>query len=221
MTKVVLIRHGRSTANAAGILAGRMPGVALDDVGRAQALGLRALFGGVPVAAAYTSPVDRCRETAELAGFPEATVHDGLTECDYGEWTGARLESLTAEALWADIQAVPSRVTFPGGETMLDMFRRSTAAVAAVARRHAADDIVVVFSHGDPIKAVLAEACGMHLDDFQRFQVAPASVSIVHYLGERPMVVCINAGGDPAGLLAPTTVTPGGGDVPTTAPARG
>lgn len=222
MTKLVLIRHGRSTANAEGILAGRMPGVALDDVGRGQAGGLRDLLAGVRVTAAYTSPVERCRQTAELAGFPDATVLDALTECDYGDWTGLRLEALAREAVWSEIQATPSRVAFPGGETMAEMFRRVTEAAADVAGRHGPDDNVVVFSHGDPIKAILAHAFGMPFDEFQRVHVAPAGVSVIDYRSARPLVLCVNAGGPVAPMLgAVTAPTVGGGDVPDAVTARG
>ena len=222
MTKVVLIRHGRSTANADGVLAGRMAGVGLDDVGRAQAAALRDLLRGIRVAAAYTSPVQRCRETAALAGFPDAGLLEDLTECDYGDWTGSSLATLAGDGLWSTIQASPSSVRFPGGESMLEMFERCTSGVAGVATRHGADDVVVGFSHGDPIKAVLAHACGMPFDDFQRLHVAPAGVSVVEYGTERPLVLCINAGGDLAALLAAHTApSVGGGDVAPGSRARG
>lgn len=214
MTKVVLIRHGRSTANAAGVLAGRAPGVSLDDVGRSQAADIGALLADVPVAAAYTSPIQRCVETATLAGFPGAEVLDGVSECDYGEWTGAKLADLSSKEVWADVQARPSVVAFPGGESMQEMFWRVTAATADVAGRHAKDDVVVVFSHGDPIKAILAHAFGMGLDDFQRLHVQPAGISVVDYHGERPMVLCVNVGGDLRALLGgELRPSLGGGDV--------
>ncbi|MHA6511440.1 MSMEG_4193 family putative phosphomutase [Tessaracoccus sp. Z1128] len=221
MTKVVLVRHARSTANADGVLAGRMPGVVLDDVGRRQARALGEMLAGVVVAAAYTSPIQRCRETAALAGFPEAAVLDGMSECDYGVWTGAKLAALQGEALWTDIQAAPSTVSFPGGESMLEMFDRTTAAVAGVAAAHGQAATVLIFSHGDPIKAVLAHAFGMGLDDFQRVHVGPAGVSVVEYGGERPMVLGVNLGADIGSLLA-TTVAPvvGGGDVAPPPPVR-
>lgn len=214
MTKVVLIRHGRSTANAEGILAGRTPGVALDAVGREQARRLGALLRGVTVAAAYTSPMQRCRETARLAGFSAAEPVDDITECDYGAWTGASLAALHTEAVWGDIQAAPSRVSFPGGESMMEMFHRTTAKVRELAFAHGDDETLVVFSHGDPIKAVLADAFGMRLDDFQRIHVAPAGVSVIEYRGERPFVMCVNAGGDFTALLgAATGPVIGGGDI--------
>ncbi|MDO5677335.1 MAG: MSMEG_4193 family putative phosphomutase [Propionibacteriaceae bacterium] len=216
MTKVVLIRHGRSTANAAGVLAGRAPGVSLDHVGRAQAEEVGRALQGVPIAAAYTSPIQRCVETATIAGFPDAQVLDGVSECDYGEWTGAKLGDLSSKEVWADVQARPSVVAFPGGESLLGMFQRTTEAISEVAARHDKGDVIVVFSHGDPIKAILAHAFGMELDQFQRLHVHPAGISVIDYQGERPLVLCVNMGGDLAAMLgsnphaAPTI---GGGDV--------
>ncbi len=212
MTKVVLIRHGRSTANADGVLAGRSEGIGLDDVGRAQADALRAALDGVPVAGAYTSPLRRCRETAALAGFPDAEIVDALTECDYGSWTGRALADLAKEPAWKEIQGRPSTVTFPDGEAMAEMARRSVAAVAELASRHDGG-VVVVFSHGDPIKAILADALAVGLDDFQRLHVNPAGVSVIEK-APRPMVLAMNLGGDLSALLgAAVAPTVGGGDV--------
>lgn len=214
MTKVVLIRHGRSTANADGVLAGRMPGIGLDERGRAQAEALRVALGGVRFAAAYTSPVQRCVETAALAGFSEATAVEGLSECDYGVWTGAKLTDLVAEAMWREIQAKPSGVAFPGGEGMLEMSRRAVAAMAGIVGRHPGET-VAVFSHGDPIKAILADALAIGFDEFQRLHVNPAGVSIIDYSGAKPLVLCLNAAaGGVAGLLGDTGPTLGGGDSP-------
>lgn len=215
MTKVVLIRHGRSTANAEGVLAGRAPGVALDAVGRDQATRLAELLSGVEVAAAFTSPIQRCRETAELAGYGDAEVVEALSECDYGAWTGSSLAELRGEDVWGDIQAAPSRVRFPGGESMQEMFTRTTTALRELAGRFSEGETVVVFSHGDPLKAILADAFGMALDDFQRLHIGPAGVSVVEYRGDRPLVLCMNAGGDlPALLGSVTSPAVGGGDVP-------
>lgn len=220
MTKVVLIRHGRSTANAQGILAGRAP-VALDEVGRAQAEALRDTLAGIPVAAAYTSPIERCRETATLAGFPDAVILDGVSECDYGDWTGRPLADLAQQQVWADIQATPTAVSFPGGETMADMFGRVQTAMSELAARHGDDEIIVVFSHGDPIKAVVASAFGMADDDFQRVHVAPAGVSIIDYRRPYPMVLCVNVGGELRSHLAVSSgPVVGGGDVALTGDAE-
>ncbi|SDZ19212.1 probable phosphomutase, MSMEG_4193 family [Tessaracoccus flavus] len=213
MTKVVLIRHGRSTANAAGVLAGRAA-VALDEFGRAQAEALREALSGVQVAAAYTSPIERCRETAALAGFPDAEVADGLSECDYGDWTGLKLDELMKEQVWTDIQARPTEVSFPGGETMTGMFDRVSAAIDELTGRHADDETIVAFSHGDPIKGILAHAFGMRRDDFQRIHVAPAGISAIDYRQPHPMVLCVNVGGALAAHLGVARgPVVGGGDV--------
>lgn len=221
MTKVVLIRHGRSTANAEGVLAGRADGVALDETGRAQARRLAEVLASAPIVAAYTSPIQRCRETAALAGFPQAQPVEGLTECDYGRWTGAKLDSLKTERVWEDIQLRPSAVSFPGGESMVAMFARTTKAVLELTARHTDEESIVLFSHGDPIKAILAHAFGMGFDDFQRVHVNPAGASIVDYRGDWPRVLCVNVGEDLGShLLGSTSAVPGGGDV-TTPPPQG
>lgn len=214
MTRVVLIRHGRSTANADGVLAGRAAGIRLDEAGRDQATRLREALASAPVAAAYSSPIERCLETAQLAGFPDPLVVEGLTECDYGRWTGLRLDELRSEAVWDTIQADPGSVTFPDGESMRDMFDRVTGVVGDLAARHADDETIVVFSHGDPIKAVLAHAFGIGIDRFQRVHVNPAGVSVIEMRDDRTLVLCVNAGGDLSDLIGsrPGHVV-GGGDV--------
>lgn len=215
MTKVVLIRHGRSTANADGVLAGRAPGIRLDDTGRAQAAAVGAALASVAVARAYTSPLERCIETAELAGFVGAERVDGISECDYGDWTGSRLSDLASQEVWADVQARPSVVAFPGGESMQEMFHRTTEAIRQLVVRHEPDDVIAVFAHGDPIKAILAAAFNMHLDDFQRLHVHPAGMSVIDYSGERPLVLCVNVGGDLRSVLGTDGAAPliGGGDI--------
>lgn len=213
MTTVVLIRHGRSTANADGVLAGRAEGVELDDHGREQAYRLGDLLSGAAITASYRSPSLRCQQTATLLGQRDAEVLPGLDECDYGSWTNRTLMELASEPLWSTIQKEPSAVAFPDGEAMLDMRARAVDAIATIRSRHEEGTVVVV-SHGDVIKSILSDALAQNFDDFQRLNVAPASVSIVHYGHERPFVVCINANSDVAALLAaPAAPTVGGGDV--------
>jgi len=208
MGTVVLVRHGRTTANATGVLAGRTPGVVLDEVGRAQAAATGARLAVVPFARVVTSPLERCRETTEAivaqqpadAGF-EVVVDDAITECDYGDWQGRPLSELAAEDLWQVVQRQPSAVTFPGGETMSGMQHRAVSAVrahdAAVEREHGAGAVWLAVSHGDVVKSVLADALGVHLDQFQRISVGPASVSIVRYGTHRTDVLATNTdGGD-------------------------
>lgn len=179
MGTVYLVRHGQTTANASGVLAGRTD-VRLNDVGQGQARGLAASLGDLPIGAIVSSPMSRCLTTIE----PLATaiglrpgVDDRLNECDYGDWTGESLASLAALPLWTTVQAQPSQVRFPGGESMEAMQARAVEAVREIGAAHEA---AVVVSHGDVIKSVLAHALGMGLDEFQRIIVEPASISVVH-----------------------------------------
>jgi probable phosphomutase (TIGR03848 family) len=213
---VLLVRHGRTTANASGTLAGWTPGVGLDEVGRAQVAGLAGRVGVLPLAAVVSSPLQRCQETTAAlvavpgpggAPRPGVRLDDRLGECHYGDWTGRALKDLTKDPLWRVVQAHPSAMTFPGGESMLGMQVRAVEAVRehdrAVAAQHGDDAIWVAVSHGDVIKAVLADALGMHLDAFQRLIVDPASVSVVRYTALRPFAVRVNDGSGDLAALAP------------------
>lgn len=213
MATLILARHGRTTANATGVLAGRSRGVRLDETGTAQARAAGERLAGLPLAAIVTSPLERCRDTAreirsaqpqEVAVTPEKR----LLECDYGSWTGRDLTSLAKDPLWATVQAHPSAVTFPDGEAMGQMMARSVAAVrdwdARVEAEHGPDAVWLAVTHGDVIKAVLADALGMHLDLFQRIGVDPASLSVVRYTPLRPFVLSVNSvAGDLSGLKPP------------------
>ena len=201
MATVLLVRHGRTTANATGLLAGRTPGVALDAHGRDQAARTGDRIAAVPVAAVVSSPLDRCRETARAiverqAVAPPSSVEDEITECDYGRWQGRRLDDLAKEDLWRTLQSHPSAVVFPGGESMARMQARAVAAIrrhdAEVESEHGPGAVWVAVSHGDLLKAILADALGMHLDMFQRLEAGPASVSIVSYGAGRPRVLATN-----------------------------
>lgn len=205
---VILLRHGRSTANTALTLAGRTPEVALDETGRAQALDLCRRLDGVPVEAVIRSPLMRCRETVEpladaLGLAPE--IDERLVEVDYGSWTGRSLTELAKEHMWSVVQQHPSSAVFPDGESLATMAGRAVSAIRHHDRRlseQAGRDVLwVACSHGDVIKAVIADAYGMHLDHFQRIVVEPASVSIVRYTPHRPFVLRVNdTGGDLSSL---------------------
>lgn len=211
MATLILLRHARSAANGSGTLAGRLPGVSLDDTGSGQAAGLRQRLAEVPLHAVVTSPLQRCQETvAALAADRELSpvVDDRLSEVDYGEWTGRKLKELTEEPLWKIVQQHPSAAVFPGGEGLAQVQARSVAAVrehdARVTAEHGANAVWLVCSHGDVIKSVLADALGMHLDGFQRIVADPCSISVVRYTETRPFVLKINdTGGDVSGLLPP------------------
>jgi len=211
VTTVLLVRHGRTTANGAGVLAGWTEGVGLDDSGRTQVTSLAARLTGVPLAAVVTSPLQRCLETADLmlAGHDpvERHVDDRLGEVRYGDWTGGELKKLAKDPLWKVVQSHPSAMTFPGdgGEAMSVMATRAVTAVRDWNARLGDDAVYVVVSHGDIIKAVLADALGMHLDQFQRLVVDPASVSVVTYTPLRPFVVRANDVGGDLGFLVPRT----------------
>lgn len=187
MATVILVRHGRSQANADGVLAGRLPGIQLDEKGRSQAMTVGERLRGVPLTAAVRSPILRCQQTLDLAlesamlADVEQHVDDRLTECDYGEWTGRKLGDLVSEPLWATVQKAPSEVQFPGGESMLQMRERLCTAVRHWNELLPAGAVWLLVAHADPIKAVLSDALGQPFDDFQRIMVDPASISVVHY----------------------------------------
>lgn len=208
MATVLLLRHGRTTSNAAGTLAGRQP-VELDDVGREQARVAGGRLAGIPLAAVVSSPLIRCRQTVATA-LPEVTpaVDERFTECGYGDWTGKELAKLAKDPLWKVVQAHPSAVTFPGGEAMAAMSARAVEAVrewdATVTAERGPDAIWLACSHGDVIKAIVADALGLHLDQFQRLVADPASITAIRYTATRPFVVRLNdSGTDLASLVPP------------------
>ena len=211
VTTLILLRHGRSTANTSGVLAGRSPGVELDDTGKGQAWALAQRLKQVPLSAVVTSPMERCQQTVAplLAGRAlSAQVDDQLAEVDYGDWTGREIKNLAKEALWRVVQQHPSAAVFPGGEGLAGMQARAVTAIRAhdakVVAEHGPGAVWVACSHGDVIKSVLADALGLHLDSFQRIVVDPCSISVVHYTEIRPFVSRVNdTGGDVSGLLPP------------------
>ena len=219
MPTVLLLRHGRSTANTAGLLAGRTPGVLLDDVGRAQVQAVAQRLAVVPLAAVVSSPVQRCVDTAEavravggprgkLARRPDLHLDDRLSECDYGDWTNRPLKELVKEPEWTVVQQHPSAAQFPGGEALREVQARAVEAVRehdARLRHEVGEHAVwVAVTHGDVIKALVADAVGSHLDTFQRIVADPASVTAIRYTTTRPFLLRLNdTGGELAGLVPP------------------
>lgn len=196
---VILLRHGRSTSNTAGVLAGRSEGVDLDDKGREQAAGLIDRIGDLPIKAVVCSPLLRCRRTVEPLAESlclEPVVEERIAEVDYGEWTGRKISELGKEPLWRVVQAHPSAAVFPGGEGLAQVQARAVAAVREHDRRlaaeHEGDALWVACTHGDVIKALIADAYGIHLDGFQRVTADPASVSVIRYTELRPFVLHVN-----------------------------
>ncbi len=208
MPTVLLVRHGRTTANASGILAGWSPGVELDEVGREQAHALGQRLAEVPLQAVVTSPLERTRQTAAaiIDGSSRAVdvhVDEAVGECHYGDWTGRELKSLARDPLWKVVQSHPSAVVFPGGEAMSAMQQRAVAAIRGWNERLGADAVYAVVSHGDVIKAIVADALGTHLDLFQRISCDPCSVSVITYTPTRPFVARVNDTGVGLASLIP------------------
>ena len=200
---VILLRHGRSTSNTAGVLAGRSEGVDLDDKGREQAAGLIDRIGELSIRAVVSSPMLRCRRTIEPLAEAlclEPLIDERLSEVDYGDWTGRKLGELAKEPLWAVVQAHPSAAVFPGGEGLAQVQARAVTAVRDHDRRLAeeyggpekGDVLWLACTHGDVIKSVIADAYGIHLDGFQRITADPASVSVIRYTPLRPFVLHVN-----------------------------
>ncbi|MET7620734.1 histidine phosphatase family protein [Streptomyces sp. NPDC005408] len=220
MATLILVRHGRSTANTAGVLAGWTPGVFLDERGAAQAAALPERLADVPLAAAVSSPLERCVQTLQplLDARPglELQTDERIGECHYGDWSGRKLAELADEPLMEVVQQHPSSAAFPGGESMRAMQARAVDAVrewnARVEAAHGEDAAYVMCSHGDIIKSLVADALGMHLDLFQRVHVEPCSITAIRYTRTRPFLLRLGDTGD-FGALVPRGNGGGGAGV--------
>jgi probable phosphomutase (TIGR03848 family) len=202
---LVLIRHA-TTPTTGKRLGGWTPGVHLDAGGREQAERVAGRLAAAPVAAVYASPLERTQETARILARPHdlrVRTRRGIGEVDFGEWTDRPLGQLRRRKAWELVQRAPSRVTFPGGESIRAVQARAVDTLEDLAAAHG-DDLVVVVSHADVIKAAIAHYLAMPLDAFQRLVVAPASVSVVH-LGDGavPVVSRVNDTGD-APVVSPS-----------------
>lgn len=213
MGVAVLIRHGHSTANAEGVLSGRLPGVMLSERGEQEARDLALAFHGVPLSNVYVSPLQRTVQTAAFI-FGDRIIAEeyGIIECDYGDWSGRLLADLAKEPLWSDVQNTPETVRFPNGESLGAMAAR---AVDTVRRLSAADGVHAFVSHGDIIKAVVSHASGAPFSQFQRIVIDPCSISVIAF-GEHPRLLASNvpitgAASVLAGLHATERGTVGGG----------
>ncbi|GAA4576214.1 histidine phosphatase family protein [Planotetraspora kaengkrachanensis] len=220
MTTVLLVRHGL-TAMTGPVLTGWTPGVHLNERGREQAETLGRRLAPLELDAIVSSPLERCQETAAaVAGGRSVPVQtdDRFGECGYGEWTGRPLKELAEEPLWRVVQAHPSAAVFPGGEAMADVQSRAVRAVREWNERLGEKATYLVCSHGDVIKAIVADALGLHLDQFQRITADPASLTVIRYTPLRPFLLRSNdIGGDVADLMPRDEVAgeSGGGENPT------
>ena len=205
-TLVLLVRHGQTPTTGA-TLPGRAPGLHLAERGVEQAEAVAARIGELKgIEAVYASPLERTRETAAPIGRATGNrvkVDKGLLECDFGDWTGAKLADLRKKPEWKTVQSHPSGFRFPDGEAFGEMQQRMAAAVDRLARLHRGGTIVAV-SHADPIKAFAAHALGTHLDLFQRIVISPCSVTAVLVSDGPPIVLAVNSTGNDLSALVPS-----------------
>lgn len=194
MTYILLIRHGENDYTKTGRLAGWIAGVGLNKTGKVQAKRLVERLDKAPIAAIYSSPLQRCRETAgPLAKAKGLKVQAlaGVAEVRYGKWQGKRLSKLRRHKLWPVVQNRPSAMVFPEGEAMRDVQIRAVNAIEAISQAHP-QEMVAVFSHSDVIKMIVAHYLGTPLDLFQRIGISTASVSGLYVNQGTPYVLGVN-----------------------------
>lgn len=195
MTQILLIRHAVNDFVKTGKLAGRLPEIHLNDEGKAQAQALGKRLAAVPITHLYASPLERTMETAESIRqhHPGLEIRhkDGIGEVLYGDWEGKAIAELAQRKMWSVVQEYPSRASFPKGETMRGVQNRVVDALEEMVHDHPRAIIAVVF-HADLIKMALAHYLGMHLDNFQRIMVSPASISTLWLGHSRPYIAAIN-----------------------------
>jgi 2,3-bisphosphoglycerate-dependent phosphoglycerate mutase len=198
---LILIRHGRTSANKQGILAGRNQNLTLDDVGVGTAKKLKKKFSKLEIKHVAASPLARTVDTARII-FPNHSIdlQPDLIECEYGDWTGQKISDLAKDPLWEKVQKTPHLVTFPNGESMQEMSDRSIAVINRLdnelSQTHGDDFIWAAVSHGDVIKAIIAQALGLELAKFQKIYVDPASVTVLRFFGGDAALVKANDTGD-------------------------
>jgi probable phosphomutase (TIGR03848 family) len=205
LTLLLLIRHA-VTDMTGKRLYGRSDGVTLSEAGRSQAADLALRVSEVPIDALYSSPLERCLETAEpisRAAGVEVRTLEGVLEIDYGTWTGRPFTTLRRTNLWKEFHGpTPSAPRFPEGETLAEAQRRVVAAVSGLHERHPRETVAVV-THGDVVALVLAHYAGIHIDLFQRLEVAPASVTAIGVGAGAPRIRTVNHTGTFRDLAPP------------------
>lgn len=193
-TNIYLVRHGHSSANAKSILAGRDFKVSLSALGQKQARSLGAQLSQIDFHAIYSSPLPRCLETLSpllsSQNAPELKPLDGVIEMEYGDWSGKKLSALARTKLWRNIQERPSFVRFPNGESFVEMQNRAVESVRSVVKP---GENILICSHGDVIKALVAAFLGLHLDGFQKIAIDPASISVIEIAGASTRVKQVNS----------------------------
>ncbi len=207
-TTVLLVRHGK-TPTTGKVLPGRAKGLHLSEEGQAQAQAVAeriTALGKSPLAAIYSSPMERARETAaptaKALGL-RVRQRAGLNEADFGQWTGRKLSELNKLPEWRQVQNYPSGFRFPDGESFAEMQTRIVTTIAGLVAEHPGDTIMCT-SHADTIKAAVASAAGTHLDNFQRIVIGPCSVTAISYTFDGPIVLSVNSMGDDLSTLVPS-----------------
>jgi probable phosphoglycerate mutase len=186
MPLLLLIRHGENDYTKTHKLAGRLPGVHLNEQGQNQAEALGEALKDVPLKAIYSSPLDRAMETATpiaSARRLEIIPEPDLLEVNVGKWQGKSLKVLRLMKVWKVVQHSPSRFRFPEGESFLETQTRIVSALERIAQKHKPKDVAVVVFHADPIKLAVAHFLGMPLDHFQRLGCDTGSLTAMH-IGE-------------------------------------
>jgi len=183
MARIVLLRHAHSVANEKNLLAGRTAGISLSKTGKEQAKDLVARLGSIQFDEVAISPLQRCRETIDpwldtTGAKSRIVVDDSISEVDYGNWSGKTLASLRRKAQWKVVQDFPSQMIFPEGESLLEMQGRALSGFYRLNAVKGKGPRLLV-SHGDVIKSIVAHCLGMHLDQFQRLVIEPASLTII------------------------------------------
>lgn len=194
VTYVLLVRHGENAWVAENRLAGRTPGVHLNEKGHEQAAALAEALRAQPLAAIYSSPLERCIQTAGPAAGAlglQVISEAGVLEVDYGEWRGGNLKELAKSPEWQLVQHNPGAFRFPNGETLYEVQGRAVAAIERIRQAHP-NQVVAIFSHGDVIRTALAHYMGTPIDLFQRIIISTASISVIAFHGSRPAVLCTN-----------------------------
>lgn len=189
MSTFIFLRHGHSSANAAGLLTGQLPGIGLSATGAKDAENLIERIGAKRIDHLHISPIERCQLTIDpwlrsknSSSLQSLQMVDGVSEIDFGLWSGRKLSSLRRDPLWRDVQARPSTVTFPQGESFRKVQRRAVSAVEEIRQIKGKDKVHLIVSHSDTIKLIAAHYLGMKLDRFQTLHIDPASFTV--FLGD-------------------------------------
>ncbi len=195
MTVFLLIRHGENDSITKGRLAGRKPGVHLNDIGKSQAVRIAETLSDFSIKTIYSSPLERAMETArptaDLKGLP-VLIAPGLIEADYGSWQDQSIKTLRRLKLWKLVHETPTKVRFPGGESILEIHERVVKEIDGLAGNYGEKDVVAVFSHADILRIAIAHYLNMPLDDFHRLQIDTASITVLILSSAKPRLSHIN-----------------------------